>query len=154
MEDNVANSLQMRMPYVFGEKPYGSVPNIVLKRIDGLAPIKVNDIEVVPIRVMHHKLPILGYRISNFAYLTDLKTLPEEELSKLKGLDMLVISALRHKDHISHQTLGEALLLSQKIGAKRTYLTHMSHEIGLHREVNESLPEGFCLARDGMEVLL
>lgn len=154
VEDNVANALQMRMPYVFGERPYGSVPNIVLNRIDNLEPFKVNDIEIVPIRVMHHKLPILGYRISNFAYLTDLKTLPEDELSKLIGLDMLVISALRHKDHISHQTLDEALLLAQKIGAKRTYFTHMSHEIGLHWVVNENLPEGFCLARDGMEVLL
>lgn len=152
VEPNVARALKMRMPYVFGDKPYGSVPNIIFKYIDGLSPFKINDVEIIPIRVMHHKLPILGYRISNFAYLTDLKTLPDEELSKLENLDVLVVSALRRNTHISHQTLDEAIALAQKIGAKRTFFTHMSHEVGLHREVNEELPEGFCLARDGMEV--
>lgn len=152
VEANVAQALQMRMPYVFGSKPYGGIPNIVLKEMDGVSTFKINDVEIMPIRVMHHKLPILGYRIGSFAYLTDLKTLPEDELSKLCNLDVLVISALRREAHISHQTLDEAMALAERIGAKHTYFTHMSHEIGLHRVVNDELPSGFWLARDGMEI--
>lgn len=150
-EPNVNNALKLRMPYVFSNSPFGFVPNITLKTIENLSPFKINDIEITPIRVMHHKLPILGYRIHNFAYLTDLKTLPDSELEKLTNLDVLVISALRYEEHISHQTLDEAIALSNKIGAKQTYFTHMSHHIGLHKVVNERLPSNCALAYDGFE---
>ncbi len=153
-EPNVASALKRRMPYVFGNKPYGSVPDIVLESIDNLSPFYVDDVHIVPIRVMHHKLPILGYRILNFAYLTDLKTLPEEEMEKLTNLDVLVVSALRQKEHISHQTLSEAISLAERIGARKTYFTHMSHQIGLHSEVNKYLPDNLELAYDGLEIKL
>jgi phosphoribosyl 1,2-cyclic phosphate phosphodiesterase len=108
----------------------------------------------MPIRVMHFKLPILGFKIKNFAYLTDVKYLPDEELTKLADLDVLVMSALRKEKHISHQTLEEAVILAKKIGAGQTYFTHMSHQIGLHKDINNKLPSSFFLAYDGLEIFL
>ncbi len=154
VEANVGDAIKMRMPYVFEHKPYGYVPNITLKYIANLSPFNIKGVEIIPIRVMHHKLPILGFRINNFAYLTDLKTLPEEELCKLSDLDVLVVSALRHEEHISHQTLDEAISLSKTIGAKHTYFTHMSHHMGLHEEINAKLPPTCSLAYDNLEIVL
>ncbi len=154
VENNVEKALKLRMPYCFGHKPYGGIPDITLKPIVGLEPFAINDIEITPIRIKHHKLPILGYRIANFAYLSDVKTISEEELSKLLNLDVLVISALRLTEHISHQTLDEAIAISQKLKPKRTIFTHMSHHIGLHAEVNKILPTNCELAYDGMEIAL
>ena len=100
---------------------------------------------------MHHKLPILGFRIGDFTYLTDVKTIPENELVKLQNLDTLVVSALRKTEHISHQTLEEALALSDKLAPRQTYLSHISHELGLHEEVEKELPK-CILAYDGLVV--
>ena len=112
----------------------------------------VENIKIVPIRVLHYKLPILGFRIDNFAYLTDVKTIAEDELQKLKGLDLLVMSSLRKTEHISHQNLDEAIELIHKINPKKTYLTHLSHEMGLHDVVEEELEESISIAYDGLEV--
>ena len=101
---------------------------------------------------MHYKLPILGYRIGNMAYMTDVKDLPEEEYDKLKGLDTLIINALRIKEHISHQNLEQALEKIARIAPKKAYLIHMSHEMGLHADVDKHLPEGVSLAYDGLVV--
>ena len=101
---------------------------------------------------MHYKLPILGYRMGGFAYLTDVKTIPETEVNKLWGLDTLVVSALRKTEHISHQTLGEALELVRRVKPRVTYFTHISHEMGLHATVENELPEDIHLAYDGMEI--
>jgi phosphoribosyl 1,2-cyclic phosphate phosphodiesterase len=101
---------------------------------------------------MHHKLPILGFRIDNFAYLTDVKTVPSEELSKLKNLDVLVVSALRIKEHISHQNLDQAIDLIHTIYPQKAYLTHLSHEMGLHNEVQNQLEKDIQLAYDGLEI--
>lgn len=154
VESNVENALRMRMPYCFTNKHYAGIPDIELNHIDNSSPFYINNIKVIPIRVMHHKLPILGFRIGDFAYLTDVKTVPQEEMSKLKDLDLLVISALRHTEHISHQTLEEAIYLSQSLKPDRTIFTHMSHHIGLHKDVNANLPVNCELAYDGMEIEL
>ena len=153
-ETKVKNALMQRIPYCFGEQRYTGVPDIRIRTTDALHPFFINDTEVIPIRVMHYKLPILGFRIKNFAYLTDVKFLPDEELIKLNDLDVLVVSALRKEKHLSHQTLNEALALAKKIGAGQTYFTHMSHQVGLHKAVDMKLPTSFSLAYDGLEVFL
>lgn len=154
MEPHVENSLKVRMPYCFGENRYMGVPDIEIHTICERHSFRVGHTEVIPIRVMHYKLPIVGFRIQDFAYLTDVKYLPEKELSKLVNLDVLVMSALRKEIHMSHQTLDEAIELSQTIRAKRTFFTHMSHQIGLHAEIGKTLPPSLAFAYDGLEIKL
>lgn len=153
-ETKVKNALMQRMPYCFEEHRYAGVPDIRIRTTDNLHPFFINNTEIIPIRVMHFNLPILGFRIKNLAYLTDVKYLPDEELTKLSGLKVLIISALRKERHVSHQTLDEALALARKIGAEQTYFTHISHQIGLHKAVDKELPLSFSLAYDGLELSL
>jgi len=150
-EKYVADALRQRIPYCFAEYKYPGIPIINLNNID-IQPFEVEGTKIIPVRLMHAQLPIFGYRIGNFAYLTDLKTIPEEEYDKLKGLDVLVMNALRIKEHISHQSLEQALENARRIGAKRTYFVHMSHHMGLHKSVQEMLPENVFLAYDGLEI--
>jgi phosphoribosyl 1,2-cyclic phosphate phosphodiesterase len=117
--------------------------------IDG-NPFKVQDIAVNPIRLYHHKLPVYGFRFGKFAYLTDFNRIDEDELEKLVGVEVLIICALRKSPHIAHLSLSEALLLVKRIGPRQTYLTHMSHEMGLHAELAKELPKGVELAYDGL----
>ncbi|MEN9919274.1 MAG: hypothetical protein RL662_1710 [Bacteroidota bacterium] len=150
-EQYVAKALRTRIPYCFNENKYPGVPDINLIDIDENS-FYVDTIEIVPIRLMHSKLPIFGYRIHNFAYLTDVKTIPEQEYKKLENLDVLVIDALRIKEHNSHQSLEQALANAARIGAKKTYLTHMSHHMGLHAEVKKILPQNVFIPFDGLEI--
>lgn len=152
--DLTAASLKMRIPYCFAEKKYPGVPNILLHTVDDDKPFYIGDIEVLPVTVMHYKLPIYGYRIGKFAYLTDVKTIPEEEFSKLKNLDVLVISALRHEEHISHQTIEQAVDVIRRISPKQAYLVHMSHSLGLFEVEDAKLPPGINLAYDGLELTI
>src|SRR5690606_18092698 len=138
----------------FGPHRYGGVPDITIKRINEKDAFFVNSIEIIPIRVMHYKLPILGFRIANFAYLTDVKTIPKGEWEKLRNLDTLIISALRRTEHISHQTLQQALEIVEMIRHKRTFFTHMSHEMGLYEEIQKELPMHVMFAYDGMELTI
>jgi phosphoribosyl 1,2-cyclic phosphate phosphodiesterase len=101
---------------------------------------------------MHLRLPVLGFRIGNFSYITDANFISEASIQKLKGTEILVLNALRHEKHISHFTLNEAIEMSRTIGAKHTYFTHISHQLGLHTEVAANLPAGFSLAYDGLSV--
>lgn len=112
----------------------------------------VKDVEIMPIRVMHGKLPIVGFRIGNFAYITDMKTIPETEFEYLEGVEYLVVNALRHKEHPSHQSIEDAIAFAHKIGVKETWLVHMSHHILPHAQEEALLPEGFHLAYDGLEI--
>ncbi|MDR2954611.1 MAG: MBL fold metallo-hydrolase [Prevotella sp.] len=146
------NALKKRMPYSFAEHRYPGIPSFILHEIDSDKDFWVDGIEVVPIDILHYRLPILGYRIRNFAYLTDVKTIPESEFEKLKNLDTLVISALRIGEHLSHISLSEALDLIERIAPRRAYLIHMSHGIGLHQKVQEILPENVFLSYDGLEI--
>lgn len=154
MEESLEKVICERMPYCFGPNRYGGVPDITIRRINDKESFFVDTIEVIPIRVMHFKLPILGFRIANFVYLTDVKTIPEGEWEKLKKVDTLVISALRRKEHISHQTLQQALEVVEKIGPKKAYFTHMSHEMGLHKEIQDEMPPHVMFAYDGMELII
>ena len=103
---------------------------------------------------MHHKLPVLGYRIDNFAYITDAKTIDENEKNKLKNLDLLVLNALRLKKHLSHFNLEEAIELIQELQPKKAVLTHISHFMGLHSEIEKTLPENISLGYDNQKIIL
>jgi len=150
-EKYVINILLSRIPYCFSANKYPGTPNMILHNITN-APFTIDDIRITPIRVMHYKLPILGYRIGNMAYLTDLKYIPEEEYTKLQGLDILIIDALRIEKHISHENLSEALENISRINPGKAYLIHMSHQIGLHTDVQQKLPENVFLSCDGLEI--
>lgn len=150
-ENHVLESLMSRIPYCFVENKYPGIPNLTLNEIDENA-FEINGITITPIRLMHNLLPILGFRIGNFAYLTDLKTIPESEFFKLEGLDILVMNALRIEEHLSHQTLSEALINVKKIAPKRAFFTHIAHQLGLHDKVQKSLPENIFLAYDKLVV--
>lgn len=150
-EENVAQAIKTRIPYVFWEHKYPGVPNLLLHTIAN-EPFRVAGIEVVPIRVMHARLPILGFRVGNMAYITDVKYIPEEEYVKLENLDVLIIDALRADPHPSHESLGEALANIARIRPKESYLIHMSHRIGLHAVVEKELPPHVHYSYDGLVI--
>lgn len=146
-------SLRQTVPYCFAEHLYPGVPKIKLHQLNPHQELHINDLSVVPFRVMHDKLPILGFKIGKLAYITDMKTIPEEEISLLQDIDVLVVNALRFtKEHHSHMLVDEALAFAGRTSAKRVFFTHMCHDIGLHTEVNKILPDGIELAYDGETV--
>ncbi|MDD4685521.1 MAG: MBL fold metallo-hydrolase [Bacteroidales bacterium] len=138
--------------YCFREPRYPGLPNFKLCVIDNKESFRVKELEVIPIEVMHHKLPILAYRINNFAYITDAKTIKDEEKEKLKGVELMVVNALRREEHFSHFNLQEALELIEEIKPKQAYLTHISHFLGLYKEVEKELPLNVSLAYDGLTI--
>jgi phosphoribosyl 1,2-cyclic phosphate phosphodiesterase len=150
-EGYVVALIKERIPYVFRENKYPGVPNLNLHAIEN-KPFLIHGLEIIPIRLMHGNLPVFGYRIGRIAYLTDLKTIPEEEFAKLENLEVLVINALRDKPHISHETLREALENIEKIKPRKAYLIHMNHDFGLHEERQKTLPENVFIAYDGLEI--
>ena len=152
-EKKVLNVIRRNMPYSFAENKYPGVPLIQLHEISE-NPFQLGNVEIQPIRVMHARLPILGFRIGKMAYLTDVKTIDDTAIEQLQGLDVLVLNALRPQKHISHISLSEALEIAAKVAANETYFTHMSHDMGLHEEVNKTLPEQIHLSYDGLELIL
>ena len=151
LEPSVAEGIRTRLPYCFGDHLYPGVPNIRLQEI-GIELFTIENIEVTPIRVMHYKLPILGYRIGGLVYITDALTIPDEEYAKMKQVDVLVINALRKQPHLSHQTLAEALRVIERVQPREAYLVHMSHHMGLTAEVEKELPPHVHFAYDGLVV--
>ena len=144
------NSLRSTMPYCFVEKKYPGVPSINLHTIRPHDHLHIGDFDITAFEVMHDKLPILGYRFGDFAYITDMKTIEDEEFEHLRGVKTLVVNALRwEKWHHSHMTVEEAMAFAQRVGAERTYFTHMGHGIGLHDEANARLPKNMWFAYDG-----
>lgn len=140
------------LPYCFAEHRYPGVPAIQLHEIHKHEAFRIGDLDVMPFEVMHHDLPIMGYRIGSLAYITDMKTIDAAEIPYIEGCSTLVVNALREKPHHSHQTLTEAVRFAQRINARRTWLIHSSHDIGRHAEVNASLPQNIQLAYDGQVV--
>lgn len=147
-------SMLEMLPYCFAENRYPGVPAIGLHEIHPHHPLSIGDIDIMPIEVMHGKLPILGFRIGKLTYITDMKTIDDTEFPYLEGTKLLVVNALRFvKPHHSHQLVDDAIEFAQKVGARHTLLIHMCHDIGLHDEVNSKLPEGIELAFDGQEIV-
>ena len=139
------------LPYCFSEVKYPGVPNLVLNTVGAGEEFRVGDISILPVRAYHGRLPILGYRIGNFAYITDMSFMEPSEIEKLAGVDTLVINALRFsKPHGSHQTVLEAYKVIGRINPRVTYFTHLMHHIGLHAKIERVLPDGVHLAYDGL----
>lgn len=155
LDGQTERAVRQMYDYCFVENPYPGVPSLELKRID-YNPFTICDdeIEVIPIRVMHGQMEIMGFRIGNFAYITDVSRLSDEsEYEKLKGLEVVVIGCLRMKEHHSHQNFEEAMAMAQRIGAKTTFFTHMCHHIGLHSDIEEMVPENIYFAFDNLAVV-
>lgn len=150
-EPRVQASLKREFAYIFDEIKYPGVPQLNLHTI-GHDPFDIGDIHFIPIEVMHYKLPVLGFRINDFTYITDAKTVSEAEKEKIKGSKILVINALQTENHISHFTLEEAISFAEEIKAEKTYFTHISHRLGLHQVVSELLPPNIELALDGLKL--
>jgi phosphoribosyl 1,2-cyclic phosphate phosphodiesterase len=148
-EQRVHASVKKIFSYVFASKKYPGLPQMNLFEIEN-QPFNINGVEILPIRGMHYKLPVFGFRIGAFAYLTDIKTIEIQELEKLRNLDVLVITALRIEEHLSHLNLQGALDLARELKPKKTFLTHISHQMGLYNEVSASLPDNVSLAHDGL----
>ncbi len=148
-----AGLLKQTMPYCFTEKLYPGAPLLDLHPIAPHEPLSIGNVEIIPINVMHASLPILGYRIGSFAYITDMKTIDDDELPYLERVETLVVNALRFEpQHHSHMLVSEAIDFSQRIGARQTYLVHMNHQIGFHDKVNRLLPQNVRLAYDGLQI--
>ncbi|MCC8036061.1 MAG: MBL fold metallo-hydrolase [Rikenellaceae bacterium] len=148
----VQSVIKKDFDYAFGDDRYPGVPDMNLHTIDPAENFRVKDIVVIPVTGLHYKLPVTGFRIGNMAYLTDFNSITDTELDKIKGVELLVINALRKEPHLSHFTLEEAVLIGRKAGAANIYLTHISHQMGLYREVEPLLPDGVHLSYDGLTI--
>nr|WP_249665324.1 MBL fold metallo-hydrolase [Mucilaginibacter sp. Bleaf8] len=149
----VQESLKREFAYIFAEYKYPGIPELNLHTI-GLEPFNIGPVKLTPIEVLHYKLPVLGFRIKDFTYVTDAKTISPKEKEKIKGTKVLVINALQKESHISHFTLGEAIAFAHEIDAETTYLTHISHRLGKHADVCKELPPNIKLAYDGLKLEL
>jgi phosphoribosyl 1,2-cyclic phosphate phosphodiesterase len=144
-------ALKREFYYVFAEHKYPGIPDINLHDIDE-EPFLIGDIMVMPIKVWHMNMPVLGFRFGNFTYITDANRIEEQEKEKIMGSEVLVLNALRHKKHLSHFTLQEAIDLAQELNIPKTYFTHISHQLGLHDEVSENLPNFCALSFDRLQI--
>lgn len=147
----VQKAIKNDFHYAFADYKYPGVPLVNLVTIDS-KPFVINSTKFIPIEVVHHKLPVLGFRIKDFAYITDANYISEKEKQKLKGVKTLVLNALRRKEHISHFTLEEAIDLMNEINPEKGYLTHISHQLGKHADVSKELPSFVELGYDGLRI--
>jgi phosphoribosyl 1,2-cyclic phosphate phosphodiesterase len=151
-EERVLDSIRAEYPYAFAANPYPGVPAMNLNTITDNKPFTVGGIDIIPIRAFHHRLPVLGFRIGDLAYITDANRIERSGMRKISGCEVLVINALRKETHLSHFTLSQALDVARKSGARQTYLTHISHQMGLHATVEKELPENVRLAYDCLTI--
>ena len=156
-EQYTADRLKTRIPYCFAEHPYPGVPRIPLAEVEPYVPFKVTggagqEVEVVPLRVIHGRLPILGFRIGKMAWITDMTEMPAETYACLEGLDCLFMNALRLTPHPTHQSFSQALEQVERIRPRKAYFIHASHQLGMHAEVEATLPPHVRLAYDGLTV--
>jgi len=149
----VQEALRREFSYAFAEKKYPGVPRIQLKTI-GNDPFEAEGIPVIPIEVLHHRLPVLGFRLGDFTYITDANFIAEAELEKIRGSRVLVLNALQKEAHLSHFTLEQALDVVEKVRPERAYFTHISHRLGRHAAVEAELPPHVRLAYDGLRIEL
>ena len=149
--DRVEQAIKREFHYIFAEKKYPGIPEITLHEID-LEPFTLfENIQIIPIEVKHYLMPVLGFRINNFTYITDAKTIAEKEIEKIKGTEVLVINALRIESHPAHFNLDEALQFIDLIKPKKAFLTHISHLFGTHKEIEQMLPKNVYVSYDGLQ---
>lgn len=149
--EDVARDLHARVPYCFKKHPYPGVPIFNIHVIDDRS-FRIGDIDITPLPVIHYRLPIYGFRIGDFAYITDAKHIPDTTFELLEGVDTLVINALRKEEHLSHMNLEQALDAIGRIRPRVAYLTHIADKLGLSSEVGPTLPDGVKLAYDNLEI--
>ncbi len=149
----VFKALSQRFDYIFDKDyHYPGVPEITKNFIHKNVSFKVNELSFLPIEVDHAGMQVLGFKVDRLAYITDIKHIEEDQIDLLNNLEVLVINALRNEPHHSHLSLNEAIELGKRIGAKKTYFTHISHTMGFHKEVSKNLPSGFFLAYDNLTI--
>ncbi len=154
-QKRVLEQLQKRFDYVFEtENRYPGAPSVEAQEVEAFKPFYICQKKIEPLRVLHGKLEILGYKFDKLAYLTDVKQLPDETIAQLVGIDCLVINALRHREHPMHNNLKEAMRFVELIQPKQTYIIHIGYELGFHKNVQESLPKNVYLAFDNLEIEL
>jgi phosphoribosyl 1,2-cyclic phosphate phosphodiesterase len=151
-ENRVLDSIRAEYPYAFSDNPYPGVPEMNLNTIDAERHFNAGGVEIIPVRVFHYRLPVLGFRINGLVYITDANRIESSEMQKIYGCEVLVINALRKEAHLSHFTLSQALNIARESGARHTYLTHISHSMGLHRTVEKELPGNVELAYDCLTI--
>ncbi len=144
-------AVKREFAYIFSDKKYPGIPDINLNTIT-LEPFLIGDIPVIPVLVWHLKMPVMGYRFGKFTYITDANKIEPPEKEKIRGSEIMVVNALRHKAHISHFTLDEAIALVHELEVPNAYLTHASHQLGKHAAINKELPAGIQLAYDGLNL--
>ena len=149
--ERVQQALKREFAYIFAEEKYPGIPEIDLYTVTDKA-FSINDITLLPIDVVHYKMPVKAYKINNFTYITDAKYISEEEKEKIKGSEIIVVNALRKEEHVSHFTFQEAINLMEELKPKQAYFTHISHQLGLHHEVEKELPHFIKLAYDGLQI--
>jgi len=145
------DQLKVEYAYAFEKNAPLGLPRLDLNVIDE-KPFSIKGIEIIPLPVMHLRMPVFGFRFGNFSYITDANFIPDETLERLKGTEILVLNALQHERHVSHFNLTEALAMAEKINPKKTYLLHMSHKLGLHATIEKGLPDNVSLAYDGLQL--
>jgi len=144
-------AIKREFAYAFSDKKYLGIPELNLNTISDES-FFIGDIPVMPVLVWHMKMPVLGFRFGKFTYITDANKIDADEMQKIKGSEAMVLNALRHKPHISHYTLDEAVAMVRELGVPRAYFTHISHQLGRHTAINAGLPAGIELAWDGQEI--
>lgn len=152
--EETQDALRREYSYIFENASYPGVPQIDMHTISARHSFTINELEIIPIRVLHYKMEVLGFRVNDFTYITDANYIDTQEMDKIKGSKYMVLNALRIEKHISHYTLEEAISVAEMIGADHTYFTHISHQLGLHQVVESQLPKGVKLAYDGLELHL
>ena len=151
---DVADDLRRALPYCFNNSNYPNIPRLRLNIINEFETIEVAGMAITPLPVTHGALPILGYRIGNLAYITDATVIPDETIDAIKGIDTLVINALRIKPNPTHMKLEQSLAAIERIAPRRAYLIHMSHQMGLHAQASQLLPDGVSFAFDGLGITI
>ncbi|GAA4231910.1 MBL fold metallo-hydrolase [Postechiella marina] len=150
----VLKSLKKRFDYIFKKKnKYPGAPSVSINKVKN-KPFEIGGVQVVPVSGLHFKLQVFGYRFNDFAYLTDMKTVEDKEIDKIKNVKVLVVNALREAPHYSHFNLEEALSFIKKVNPEKAYLTHVSHLLGFHEEVQKKLPKNVFLAFDNLQITI
>ncbi len=153
VDQNTLDTLKSQFDYIFAPSPYPGIPKINIHMIED-RPFRVQNMELTPIEVKHYKLPVLGFRIKGFTYITDANYISEQEMEKIYGSEVLVLNALRKSTHISHFNLEEAIDLVNRVKPRQAYFTHISHQLGKHRDISPELPENVFLAYDRLQIEL
>lgn len=152
-DDRVVDQLKREYSYIFSEDRYPGIPQVEIRPLNG-EPFRIGEVTIIPIKVMHYKLPVFGFRIGDVTYITDANHIDDAEKEKIRGSKVLVLNALQKEPHISHFTLDQAIAMALELQAEKTYFTHISHKLGAHGEVSAQLPKNIYLAYDGQQIIL